>query len=253
MPALDRDGVSIYYEVHGDGPTLLLTHGFSATSHMWRPQVDALSRDYRLVSWDLRGHGRTDSPSDPGAYSEALCVEDMVALCDALGAERVVAGGLSLGGFISLAFQLAHPERTAGLMLFDTGPGYKKDKPRDGWNRAALERADVFESRGLDALPSRGEISPKAHHSAQGLAHVARGILLQRDARVIESLPHIDVPALVLAGSEDKPFLAATDYMAAKIPGARKVLLEGAGHASNIDKPEDFNREVLAFLSNIRW
>lgn len=253
MATLDRDGVSIYFEVHGEGPTVLLTHGFSATSHMWKPQLEAMSPDYRLVIWDMRGHGRSDSPPDPAAYSEALTVQDMVALCDALDAEQVVAAGLSLGGYMSLAFHLTHPKRVAGLMLFDTGPGYKKDEPRAAWNRAAEKRAQAFESRGLDALPSRGEIRPSAHRSAQGLANASRGLLAQADARVIESLPHISVPTLVLAGSEDKPFLAATDYMAAKVPGARKVLLQGAGHASNIDKPEEFNREVLAFLREIRW
>ena len=103
MPRIDRDGVNIYYEVHGDGPPLLLTHGYSSTSAMWHGQVDALAKDHKLVLWDMRGHGQSDYPDDPHAYSEALTVGDMAAILDAVGAERARNGGLSLGGSMSLA------------------------------------------------------------------------------------------------------------------------------------------------------
>jgi pimeloyl-ACP methyl ester carboxylesterase len=89
------------------------------------------------------------------------------------------------------------------------------------------------------------------HRSAVGLAKAARGMLTQRTGDVLNSLPDIKVPSLVLVGSEDKPFLAATDYMAAKIPGARKVVIEGAGHAANIDRPEAFNTAVADFLASL--
>src|SRR3977135_2212625 len=107
MPKLNRDGVNIYYEVHGDGPTLLLTHGYSSTSAMWQGQIAALSRHHRLVLWDMRGHGRSDYPDDPAAYSEALTVADMAALLDVVGAERAIVGGLSLEGDRALAFYRA--------------------------------------------------------------------------------------------------------------------------------------------------
>ena len=68
MATLNRDGVNLYYEVHGQGPTILLTHGYSATSQMWAGQVEALSKDHRLVTWDMRGHGRSDSPDDAALY-----------------------------------------------------------------------------------------------------------------------------------------------------------------------------------------
>ena len=80
MPGIDRDGVKIYYEVHGEGPSLLLTHGYSSTSAMWHGQVEALARDYKLILWDMRGHGQSDYPDDPAAYSEALTVGDMAAI-----------------------------------------------------------------------------------------------------------------------------------------------------------------------------
>ncbi|MGH6972247.1 MAG: alpha/beta fold hydrolase, partial [Caulobacteraceae bacterium] len=88
--------------------------------------------------------------------------------------------------------------------------------------------------------------------NAEGLAKAARGMLTQHDARVISSLPDIKVPSLVVVGSEDQPFLAASDYMAAKIPGAKKTVIEGAGHASNIDKPEAFDAAVLNFLGALK-
>jgi len=86
MPKINRDGVNIYYEVHGEGPTLLLTHGYSSTSAMWQGQIAALSKHHKLVLWDMRGHGQSDYPSDPSAYSEALTVADMAALLDEVGA-----------------------------------------------------------------------------------------------------------------------------------------------------------------------
>src|SRR5258707_11179651 len=101
MPKLNRDGVNIYYEVHGDGPPLILTHGYSSTSAMWQGQVAALSKHYRLILWDMRGHGQSDYPEDPGAYSEALTVGDIAAVPDTAGAKQAIVRGLSLRGVMS--------------------------------------------------------------------------------------------------------------------------------------------------------
>src|SRR3974377_1479552 len=222
MPKLDRNGVRIYYEVHGDGPPLILTHGYSSTSAMWREQIAALSKHHKLILWDMRGHGRSDYPEAPNAYSEAMTVADIAALLDEVGARQAIVGGLSLGGYMSLAFYRAHPERVAALLIIDTGPGFKKDEARAAWNRRAHETAERFEREGLSALKSASaERSTVTHRDAKGLAHAARGMLTQRDARVIEMLGTIRVPSLVVVGADDTPFLAASDYMAAKIPGAR--------------------------------
>lgn len=252
MPFIDRDGVRIFYEAHGEGPPVLLSHGYSATSRMWQGQVEALAPRYRVITWDMRGHGQSDSPDDPARYSEAHTVADMAAILDALGIERAVIGGLSLGGYMSLAFHLACPGRTRALMLFDTGPGYRNPAGREAWNRTAEARAAAFESRGLEALGPGAEVRIAQHRSAKGLALAARGMLAQFDSRVIESLEGIRVPTLVLVGERDEPFLGATDYMAAKIPGARKVVIPGAGHAANIDNPAAFNAAVEAFLAALR-
>ncbi len=176
---------------------------------------------------------------------------DMEAILNAVGAGKAVVGGLSLGGYLSLEFHRVHPERVAAVMLFDTGPGFKRDEPREAWNRTAEATAVGYETRGLDALPNRPEVGRVTHRSAAGLAKAARGILVQQNARVIESLPNIAVPTLVVVGALDTPFLAATDYMAAKVPGAIKAIIPDAGHASNIDQPESFNKIVLDFLDRV--
>ncbi|WP_025033224.1 alpha/beta fold hydrolase [Bradyrhizobium sp. DOA9] len=252
MPKIDRDGVGIYYEVHGNGPPLLLTHGYSSTSAMWHGQIDALARDHTLILWDMRGHGQSDYPDDPGAYSEALTVGDMTAILDAVGAKRAIIGGLSLGGYMSLAFYRAHPNRARALLIIDTGPGFRKDDAREAWNARALATADRLDREGLDMLKSATrERATASHRNARGLALAARGMLTQRDARVMELLPDISVPSLIVVGADDTPFLAASDYMAAKIPGAQKVVIPAAGHAVNIDQPQAFVDAIVPFLKNL--
>ena len=248
---LNRDGINLHYEIHGSGPTILLSHGYSATSEMWRGQIAPFSRGHQLILWDMRGHGQTDSPDDSSVYSEDATVADMAALLDSAkaGAAQAIVGGLSLGGYMSLAFYLRYPERVRALLLFDTGPGFKNDEARAAWNKRAAETANAFETEGLASLKSRSrEMATSTHRSAAGLARAARGMLAQRDARVIKALPDIKVPTLIIVGADDASFLAPADYMAAKIPNARKVVIPDAGHASNLDQPEIFNQAVLEFL-----
>jgi len=238
VPDLDRDGVRISYQVFGPpggGTPLLLTHGFSASSAMWQPNIAALAAARPVITWDLRGHGRSDAPDDLAAYSAEACVADMAALLDACGIARVVAGGLSLGGYLSLEFCLAHPDRVAGLVLCDTGPGYRRDEARQRWNDRAIAIAGRLE-RDPDGDP-RG-----------GLARAARGLLTQRDARVINALPSITVPALVLVGARDQDYLGAAEYLAAKLPRAGHAVIPEAGHVCNADQPDLFSQQVLAFL-----
>lgn len=252
MPEIHRDSVSIHYEAQGDGPAILLSHGYGATSQMWAGQLDLLSANHRLIVWDMRGHGLTDSPEDLSCYSEAETVADMAAILDAEGADDAVIGGLSLGGYMSLAFQVAHPDRTRALMLFDTGPGYNNPKAREGWNTGmAIPRAEALERDGLAALGGSEEVRVSTHRSAVGLAKAARGMLAQFDNRIIQSLSSIDKPTLVLVGENDQPFLAGTDYMANKIPNSTHVVIPNAGHAANIDNPSDFNAAVSSFLTSL--
>ncbi len=252
MPRLDRDGVGIYYKSHGQGPPVLLSHGYSATCRMWDGQVAALRDRFRVIVWDMRGHGQSDVPADPAAYSEAATVGDMAALLQACGEANAVIAGLSLGGYMSLAFHARHPSQVRALMLFDTGPGFRNDNARETWNTRARARADELDARGFAALGSSDEVRMSQHRSPAGLAGAARGMLTQQDDSVIRSLETIRVPTLVLVGANDTNFLAATDYMAAKVPGATKVTIPDAGHASNLHQPTAFNRAVEDFLAGLQ-
>lgn len=254
MPDALINSISIHYEDSGDGPAVVLTHGYAAAGAMWEPQRAPLNEaGYRLVSWDMRGHAETESPDDPAQYSEALTIADMTGLMDKLGIEKAVVGGLSLGGFMSLAFQLAHPERVRALLLCDTGPGYRSDEARAKWNRMAGRSAANFEEKGLDAAGRSPEVQAavKYHRSSAGLARAARGMLAQVDSRVIDHLPEIDVPTLIIVGERDEPYHDASRYMQSKIPGARVEIIPNAGHAANMDQPEAFNRVMLEFLGSI--
>lgn len=219
---------------------------------MWRDQVRALGNTNRILSWDMHGHGATQSADAPDLYSEQHTVDDMVALLDACEIEKAVIGGLSLGGYMSLAFYLQHPDRVSALMLFDTGPGFKKDDAREKWNARAVRTAEVLEAKGLEPLERNSpEVRLASHISAPSLARAARGMLAQADGRVINTLADVTVPTLVLVGADDTPFIAATDYMASKIPNAKKVVIADAGHAANIDQPEAFNQAVGHFLASL--
>src|SRR6059036_4084424 len=118
----------------------------------------------------MRGHGQSDYPDDPATYSEALTVADMAALLDAVGAHSAIVGGLSLGGYMSLAFYRAHPQRVRALLIIDTGPGFKKDDAREAWNTRAHETGARFDREGLEVLKSASrERSSVTHRDASGL------------------------------------------------------------------------------------
>jgi len=251
VPTLDRDGVQIAYDVvpgPAEATPLLLTHGYGASRAMWRPNLAALAATRTVVTWDMRGHGQTGSPKDPRLYSHEHTVADMVAVLDACRIPVAAVGGLSLGGFMSLDFRRAHPDRVRCLLLFDTGPGFNKDESRQAWNDYARRTADRLERDGAAALSSSPEVAT-ATADVAGLAHAARGMLTQQDAGVIMSLRDVTVPTLVLVGADDTNFLAAADYMAAAIRRAEKVVVPGAGHAANIDQPSAFNDAVVDFLA----
>jgi pimeloyl-ACP methyl ester carboxylesterase len=247
MPILNRNGVALYYEVRGEGPTLLLTHGFMCTSEIWAPQIEALSRHLKLIVWDIRGHGRSMAPDDPSQFSEEASVSDMAALLDGVGAQQAIVGGHSLGGYLSLMFDLSCPERVRALLLVGTGPGFRNDEARAQWNARSMRKAERLEREGLRP----GESAACTHRmGAKGLALAARGIVTQRDGRVIENLPNVHVPTQIVLGENDAPFLAAADAMRQKISGARKVVIAGAGHNVNSDQPKLFNDALLEFLAD---
>jgi pimeloyl-ACP methyl ester carboxylesterase len=252
MPVLARPGGNISYQVTGSGqPPLLLTHGYSATSAMFRQNLAVAAARNQVVTWDIRGHGSSEYPTGPEPYSPEAALADMAAILTELGLDRAVLGGHSLGGYLSLDFALSHPDQVAGLVLIDTGPGFRNDAARDDWNRRAERTAARLEERGLAALGSSAELNSGEHRDATGLIRAARHTLTQHDSHVIDGLARIQAPTLVVVGGDDTPFLGAADYMTAKIPRARKVVIPAAGHAPNVSHPELFNAELRRFLDEI--
>ncbi|MDG2414288.1 MAG: alpha/beta fold hydrolase [Hyphomicrobiales bacterium] len=231
MPKINRNGVNIHFETYGNGPAIFLTHGFSDNLGIWKNQIKTLSKNNTLILWDLKGHGNTDAPDDMTHYSEEETILDMLEILNHLNIKKASIGGFSLGGYMSLAFYRKYPERVSSLLIIDTGPGFKNDEAREAWNKYAIKSAEKYEIR-----------------NRHGIGNAARGMLTQKDDRIIKSLPDISVPTLIIVGEEDKPFLSAADYMNSKIKNSQKNIIPNAGHAVNIEQPELFNSAVLDFL-----
>jgi len=254
MPKVKVNGINLFYESTGNGYPLVFTHGFSASHLMWKAQ-EPLAKEFRLITYDARGHGETDSPPSADRYSADIAVEDLYGMTQALGIKKAVFGGLSMGGYISLRFYLKHPDMASALIIMDTGPGYRNPARMAEWNRSREEMAQRLEKEGISVLVAqavsegRREISLK--QNPVGLAHMSRNVVGQHDSWVIENLDKIKVPALVLVGEKDTAFLQAADYMAKTIPGAQKFVVPAAGHAANIDNAEFFNARILEFLRGL--
>ena len=251
MAYLTRDGVRIFYEDEGTGIPIFLSHGFGASTRMWDGQVAEFSDRYRFIRWDMRGHGQSDSPDDPALYSQEHTLGDILGVLDYLEIDKAVIGGHSLGGYMTLAFNARHADRTKALILQGCGPGYRSDTARATWNIRAENRALSLEEGGLDALGGGAEVNVIEQKSALGLANAARGILSQVDAAAIDSLPGIDVPVLILIGDGDEHYLQGSAYMASRIPGAINVTVPNAGHGVNVDQPNIVNKAFGEFLADI--
>ncbi|MEX2392919.1 MAG: alpha/beta fold hydrolase [Actinomycetota bacterium] len=250
MTTATLNGFEISYDDVGPSgaQAVLFTHGYQASRAMWEPQ-HALAPDYRVITWDIRGHGSSGDPDDPSQYSQELMLDDMGALLDHLGVDKVVLVGHSLGGFASLRFYLDNPDRVNGLVLFGSGPGFRDAEAREKWNAMAERFAGGMEAKGLELLQRASqEVSGAKHRSAQALAHAARGILKQHDSKVMDALTSISVPTISIVGSEDERFIGSSTYLAKKIPGARFETIEGAAHAANMEQPDAFNQALRSFL-----
>ena len=262
------DGVALYAEAHGRGIPVAFSCAMCTTHVNWRPQVASLvAAGARVVLWDYRGHGRSAAPADPDAYSLERVLDDLGRVLDwAAPGEPAVLGGHSFGGLASLHFSVRHPERVRGLLLIDSGPGFKNPKAQEDWTRATERTASFIEKRGLGTFVEKAVATtvgrrpelPAARAAAEaiaaqdpaGLAHFARRVAAIAPP-VIDELPSIDVPALVIVGEKDEAYLRAADVMTAKLPRAQKVTIPGAGHIVNIEAAEAFDAAVLSFLAEM--
>jgi len=268
------DGVSIYYEHHlpPEGltrPTVVFSCAYCTTHENWRGQVEPIvAAGHPVVLWDLRGHGDSEAPEGVDAYSIEGVVADLLAVADATtpGAP-FVAAGLSFGGLASLHFAVRHPDRVKGLVLVDSGPGFKNAEAAAGWAAQVERTASFLETRGFEAfvsgragttcIGSKPEL-PAARAAGraicvQSVAGVARfGREVSGPAPpVIDELAELEFPALVVVGENDKPFRRAAEVMAAKLPQSHHVIIPGAGHIVNIEEAELFNRELIDFLAKL--
>ena len=217
-----RLAVRLHVEHHGSGPPVVLTHGGGSSSGTWREQVTALATSHRVTVWDLPGHGRSERPDDPSAYTRDTVLAHLEAIVEEAGAGGPVAlVGHSLGGYLSLALAIVRPELVRTIVAVATGPGFRDEESRRNWNDGI-----VAWGAGL-GLP----------------AHVA-AVAAQPDALVIDRLGEIIAPVLVVVGSRDRRFHAATGYFERKL-GARALVVDGAGHHVHETHAAEINAAIL--------
>lgn len=264
------DGVSLYAEAHGEGIPVLFSCALNTTHENWRPQVGPLvEAGFRVVLWDYRGHGLSEVPADPDAYSMERVVDDLGRVLDwAAPGQPAVLAGLSFGGLASLHFTLRAPERVRGLVLVDSGPGFKNPEAQKRWEESIERTASYLERKGLQAfvasraaallagtrpeLPAaRAALRAVAAQDAAGLAAFGRRIAGPAEA-VIDELAGIQAPALVIVGEHDAPYQRAAELMAARLPRAQRVVIPAAHHIVNIEQAEAFDAALLRFLGRLR-
>jgi pimeloyl-ACP methyl ester carboxylesterase len=255
----------LHVDVDGDGPTVLLAHGFGGSARNFGPQMRALKDGYRVVRYDARGHGRSDAPADPAAYAPAAFVDDVGRVLDEVGARAAVVGGLSMGAGVSLRFALAHPARVRGLLLCAFPAGADDG---DGFAGKALGFADTIERDGLEAAGEayvwgrRTRLDRNAvnfvrqgflEHPPHGLALALRGLIAAQPpvAAMRDALAGVRCPTLIVVGSDDGPSRKASEALAEALPDVRLVVVPGAGHVVNLQRPDEVSAAMREFLDGL--
>ena len=272
MPDIDIDGLSLHAEVAGNGPPVVLLHGFTGTGNSWRALVEVLAADFSTIAVDLVGHGRSASPEALDRYQMARAVEDLAALLRTLGHERAAWLGYSLGGRTALQVAVHRPDVVSALILEGATPGL--DTAEECAARVAADEvlAQRLEREGLEVFVDFWQSIPlwdsqqrslteaqraalRAGRLAQnpvGLAGSLRGMGTGSQAWVGDRLAEVRVPVLLTAGTLDTKFSAIAGQMAEAIPDATMRLIDDAGHAAHLERPEAFNALVREFLLGIR-
>ena len=267
MPVAKVNGISIYYESHGEGFPLVFAYGLGGNTTEWEPQIPVFSQRYRFIVWDPRGHGKSDAPGDVEQYTQEIFAQDLKGLLDHLGIQRAYVGGLSMGGGIATRFTILHPQQVAALLIIDSASSSGRLTAQET-RRMREEIIRLAETHGMQAvadysMKNNPNISRTAAAGKEqeerilqmylsldpiGYAHSTRMILNTVFDSVL--LEGIETPTLVLAGDED-PALPACRYVHDKIHGSQLVVIPNAGHLSNLDQPEAFNQAVLGFLAKV--
>jgi pimeloyl-ACP methyl ester carboxylesterase len=258
MQTTTVNDIQLAYRDEGAGRALLLIHAFPLGGAMWERQITALSSRFRVIAPDLRGFGASQLGQAPASMDQYA--DDLAGLLDRLGLERAALVGLSMGGYIAFAFLRRHRERVSALILADT----RSQPDTAEGQRAREQNARLAEEQGPRAIADQmlpKLLSPNAPEQLRaearrmieandraGIAAALRAMAMRPDSTPL--LPTIAVPTLVIAGSEDR-LTPPSDAQALHeaISGSRLVELPGAGHLSNLEAPEEFNRAVEEFLA----
>jgi 3-oxoadipate enol-lactonase len=257
--------IEMAYDDAGRGAPFVLLHGFPFNRSMWREQARALVETCRVIAPDLRGQGDTPLGETTGAATMEEMAADVAALLDELNVNRAVVGGLSMGGYVALAFRRAFPERVGALVLADTRSQADTEDARrtreETARRALSEGMEPVTSAMLPKLLSeetrlrRPETVERVRQmllaaKPEGAAAALRGMALRRDQT--DLLREIEAPTLIVVGREDVVTPPAdAEAMRDKIEGSRLVRIEGAGHLSNVERPEEFNLALVDFLRGL--
>ena len=277
MPTLTTDdGVRLAFEDTGSGTPVVFVHEFAGDLRSWEPQVRHLSRRYRCITWNARGFPPSDVPDDTSAYSQDRARDDVLAVLDALDIDRAHVVGLSMGGFATLHFGLAHPGRARSLVVAGVGYGAEPDQ-RERFRSEADITARVLRTEGMAAWagtyslgPTRVQFQNKdprgwrefadmlAEHSAAGSAHTQQGVQKERPSvfDLADDMKKLTVPTLILTGDEDWPCLVPSVFMKRTIPGAGLLVVPNTGHTVNLEEPAAFNAALADFFAQVdagRW
>jgi 3-oxoadipate enol-lactonase len=263
---IENHGTGIDYQTSGPrtGLPVVLIHGFPFSREMWQPQIEALKKNYYLITYDVRGHGSSDTGD--GQYTVELFVDDLITLLDHLKLSRVVLGGFSMGGYIALRAVERHPERFRALILCDTKsePDNNEGKIRRAVQVKAVKQfgtkqfaenflRTVFHEKSFATRPEAVELIREiiGNNKPAGVAGTLIALAARTDTT--SSLFTIAIPTLILVGQHDALTpVSAASAMKAKIPGAELRTIPHAAHMSNLENPDEFNEALLEFLKKIR-
>lgn len=257
------DDIQLAYTAVGDGPAVILIHGYPFNRSLWTELAESLLDRYRVVIPDLRGFGETESSESPAKMNRMA--EDIAKLMDHLNIDQAVIGGLSMGGYVALAFCKQYPTRVRALVLADTraqadteeGKQTRAQQAEKALAEGMAGIADAMLPKLLtpDTVSKHPEVVKRIRDmmlktKPQGAAAALMG-MAQRDDQT-EFISSIDVPTLIVVGREDAITpLADSEAMHAKITGSRLVVIENAGHVSNLEQTEQFNNAVRGFLNSL--
>jgi len=259
------------FERRGEGPPLLLVHGFTGSAAAWPPLLrSALERSFEVIAVDLPGHGASKPRSDPQAWSLPRLVDDLCGVLDACGARRALWVGYSMGGRIALGAAVLHPERVAALVLEGASPGLEDEVERAERRSSDAALADALLRDGLEAFVERwmeqplftsqralgperlaAERSRRLACDAASLAACLRGTGSGAQPSFWNALGELQLPVLLLAGELDAKFRDIASEMAARIPGARKSVIAGCGHAAHLEDPEGWLAVFRRFAGSL--